>query len=234
MFRKTHLVAILVVAFAAALSGCGVLVGGIGYAIDSATQEERGARAEATLKPFVKFVKVKIDRSVTASILRSAKVSIAVLENDMKTVKISLSQREKELSNTATEEVLRSLSIPDVAVNVLASDTLHIEVLYAEGRELARDIFIFNFRGGPNTEENREQWLGIRKGAYVRLTLRRGDTVLMEARGLWGGNDKADEIAGARQLAREVASEVIKKLSASSATPKDATAERGAAMVLDK
>lgn len=238
---KNILKTFLATAFAAALSGCAAVP--VIYAVGAADREEKAVQAEATLKPFVEFVSVETDKGITASTLRGAKVFTAILENDMKTVKSVPSQREKELSNTVMEEMLHSISILGTTTNIPILETLHIEFLYVEdvekGRYAAgyhyRSFFQGNFVFGYNwTEGQRNRLIGIRKGADVRLTLRRGDTVLMEARGFWGGNDKADEIAGARQLAREVASEVIKKLSASSAPPKDTTAERGSAMVLDK
>ena len=53
----------------------------------------------------------------------------------------------------------------------------------------------------------------MRKAVNVHLTVEKEDDVLLEVHGLWGGNDQADEIAGARQLAREMSDAVLKKLS---------------------
>lgn len=229
MFRKIHLVAVLV-GFAATLSGCAAVP--VIYAVGAADREEKSVVAEATLRPFVDFISTEIDKGVTASTLRDAKVFTAVLGNDMKTVKGTPSQREKELSNIAMEETLRSLSISGAGANTLALETLRIEVFYGEGRQIAADRYVSNCGGfwgcgwkKEELERLKERSPGIRKGIDIRLTLRRGDTVLMKASGFWGGNSKADEIAGARQLAREVASEVIKKLSASPASLPASVAE---------
>ena len=209
--------------FATLLYGCAAVP--VIYAVDASQWEKRAVQAEASLKPFVDYVEVKIDKSVTASTLRVAGASTVVLEDDMKTVKNSPSLLEKEFGKAVMEEMFRSLSIPGATVNILASETLHIEVLYVEGRELSRKRYYSNGGGfwssfGSN-EKQLNQYRGIRKGADLRLTLRRGDTVLMEARGFWGGNAKADEIAGARQLARAIAAEMLKKLNAPASTKKE-------------
>ena len=61
----------------------------------------------------------------------------------------------------------------------------------------------------------------MRKAVNIHLTVERGNDVLLEVHGLWGGNDQADEIAGARQLAKEVASAVLKKLESPASVKKE-------------
>lgn len=216
---KNILKMFLAVGFVAVLSGCGGVIVVAAVIDASATVKE----ASENLKPFVQIVEVKVHKSTTTPTLQYVAVLPVILEANMEDVKdAAITSREKEVNNVITEEILLPLSISHNAISARSAHTMRVGTYYAEGggytvRKQYADISRVN-------KENREKWiqgrgLGIQKAIDFRLVLRNGDTTLMEARGFWGGNNQADEIAGARQLAREVASEVLKKLTASSSPP---------------
>lgn len=198
LFRKAFLALILAV-FAVLVSSC-VAVPAI-YAV--------GATERGELKPFVEVVDVSINKNVTVSTLRGAKVVSTAFNRDMETVAKSPSSQEKDINGIVAKETLRLLSVSR-NTNTPSLETLRIDTFYVEGYFPPT---AWNHYFDVSKEKKVSRWVAvIRKIVDVRLTLRKEDTVLLEARGLWAGNDEADEIAGARQLAREVANAVLKKL----------------------
>ena len=200
LFRKAFL-ALAVMVVAVMMSGCAVIVAGIGTTIEGSESGE--------LKPFVEVVDVSINKNVTVSTLRGVKVVSTAFNRDMETTVRYPSPQEKDINNIVAKEMLRLLSVSHNA-NTASSETLRIDTFYVEGYFPPT---AWNHYFDVSKEKKVSRWLVvIRKIVDVRLTLRKEDTVLLEARGLWAGNDEADEIAGARQLAREVANAVLKKL----------------------
>ena len=67
--------------------------------------------------------------------------------------------------------------------------------------------------------------IGIKKLVNAHLSLEQGSDTLLEVRGLWVGDDNADEIAGASKLTKEIVSEMLKKLSVTSAPSRESVVE---------
>lgn len=204
---------ILVVAVVVMLSGGCAVVGGIvgGNIIGSVKAKE----ASENLKPFVQIVEVKVQKNTVSPIPHGAVILPAVLEANMEDQKGTIIPREKGINDTITEEILLALSVTRNTASVHPEYSLQIGTFYAENggytvRKQYYDISHVNKEGRAKWTE--ERGLGIQKVIDFRLVLKNVDTILMEARGIWGGNDKADEIAGARQLAKAIAAEVLKKL----------------------
>lgn len=210
--------------FAALMSGCAVMVAGAGVAVG---ENESTKLAVGVIE--VGEVRTKLGVNIT--LVKEAKVSSEIFQKDMVTPDISPRSSDSKVNTAVTEEMKRVLNL---SVNNSSLTVARLKTLYYD--EISMWGFSYYYYGNVTERDTLSfmQRQGVRKIVNTHFTLEQGNNTLLEVRGLWIGGDDADEIAGARQLAREVASEVIKKLSASSAPSKDATVERGAAIALDK
>lgn len=122
---------------------------------------------------------------------------------------------------TVADEAKRSLGIPG---NAISPVTVRLKTYFGEINPWGwSGYYYWNI-----TEKNTlsySQVIGIKKLVNAHFVLEQGSDTLLEVRGLWAGDDNADEIAGARQLAKELASEVMKKLSTTFALPRESVAE---------
>lgn len=204
----------LAVVFAATLSGCAAVGAGIGYAIEKPMADER----DKTFPGVLEVGEIEMKPGVALAIVKMANVSSEISNKDMSTPNTSPRPNDTKVNTTVADEVKRSL---DLTENSSSPVTIRLKTFYfdegwpwgycyyrgvSERKTLINKYGVYGGRG-------------VRKAVNTHLTIEQGNTILLEVHGLWGGNDQADEIAGARQLAREVASEVLKKLSASSVPP---------------
>lgn len=213
---------LLMLALAALMSGCAV-VGAV--AVGGVATKDAGLPS-----PVVEVGEVKTKPDANVVILKTAKLSSAVFEKDMATLNTAPDQTSVKVNAAVANELKRSIGIPE---NAVSPATVRLRTYFGEINPWGwSGYYYWNV-----TERNTltySQVIGVKKLVNTHLLLEQGDNTLLEVRGLWVGDDQADEIAGSRQLAREIASEVLKKLSASPAPSKDATAERDAAIALDK
>lgn len=208
MFHK-YAMLLLVLVLGTQLSACAGLM--VGLPLQSAVDEAGAAK----LEPFVEVFEVKIDKAVTASAFLGVRVLPAVLKDDMATAKNAPLPREKEISGVVTEEILRLLAV-SLNTTSTSSPELHVGTLYMDEKSEGSIFWHYRSAGGgyAHWAYGLNSRVGeVQKMVELRLVLRSGDTVLLEAHGLWGGNRKADEIVGARRLAQELTGEVLKKIS---------------------
>ncbi len=212
---KQRLVASLVAIFTSAMSGCMVVGAGIGAGIGASAADsldEKGGIVE------VGEVKTKLGASV--SLLKTTKISSAVFEKDMETHNASPALNDIKVNATITDEVKRSLN---VAGNTVSPVTIHLRTIYHNSYPGSSWYYL------GVTERSALSYMqteGVRKVVNTHLMLEDGTNhVLLEVHGLWASGNNGDEIAGARKLAREMASEVLKKLSTASAPPRESVAE---------
>jgi len=189
----------LVVVFAAPMLGCAVIGGGLGYSI-----------AESAARDFAGTVEVgdiKTTAGANIVLVKSATVSSVVFNKDMATPNVTPRPSDTRVNTVVTEEAGRSLGVSGNSSSVIVRvKTFYFDEgypwgYYYWGRRTERDALSYY------------QKTSVRKAVNVHLTVEKEDDVLLEVHGLWGGNDQADEIAGARQLAREMSDAVLKKLS---------------------
>ena len=204
MFRK-YAMLLLVLVLGTQLSACAVMVA---LPLQSAIDEAGATK----LEPFVEIFEVKIDKAVATSTFRGVRVLPTVLKHDMETAKDAPIPRENEVNGIVTEEMLRLLAVSHANVS---SPELRVGTLYMDEKSEGSIFWHYRSAGGGFAHwsvMSNPRIRIVQKLIDFRLTLRRGDAVLLEAHGLWGGNRKADEIAGARKLAQAIAQEVLKKL----------------------
>ncbi len=197
----------LVVAFAVLMSGCAVIGGSIAYGV-----------AESAAKDFAGTVEVgdiKIAAGANIALLKSATMSSVVFNQDMTAPNATPRPSDTRVNAVVTEEARRSLGVSGNSPSVVARvKTFYFDEGYPWGY----------WYWGRRTEKDTlsyYQKTSVRKAVNIHLTVEKGSDVLLEVHGLWGGNDQADEIAGARQLAKEVAGAVLKKLESPAAAKKE-------------
>ena len=208
-FHKSFLVLVMVI-FAALVSGCAVIGGGIGYGIaESAAKDFAGA---------VEVGDIKTNGNINITLIRSATISSAIFNKDMTAPNATPRPSDMKVNAVVTEEAKHSLGASGGPSSVVVRvKTFYFDEGYPWGY----------YYWGNRTEKDTlsyYQKTSVRKAVNVYLTVEKGSDVLLEVHGLWGGNDNADEIAGARQLAKEVANAVLKKLN-SPVSPRASTAE---------
>ncbi len=210
MFLKI-LKILLVAVFAVMVSGCVV-----GLPVLFVTAHDAGAVDEKL--PFVEIQDIKIGKGVDISVVKSARMTSHILKKDMATLNESPRSSDKEVNVAVTEEVRRSLATGISSSPVVARvDTFYYDGGYPWG--------YYYYSGTSKKSISYWQQSDVGKAVNFRLTLQQGDTILLEAHGLWWGNDE-DHIAGARKLAREMVSEVLKKLGSPTSRPPVAEAKK--------
>ena len=201
MFFKTFKM-LLMVLFTTMLPGCAL---GIAIGIT-----EGAANA---LSGTVEVGDVKMKPSVNVTVLKTTKLSSAVFEKDMATQNLSPDQNDIKVNKVVTEEVKRLLSFTGDTTSLT---TARLKTFYYDSM-----IATWYYRSITERETlTFMQKEGVRKLVNTHFLIEQGGGTLLEVRGLWVAGSQGDEIAGARQLAREVANAVLKKLNspASSAT----------------
>ena len=198
---KKILAVSLVVVLTAMMFGCVLIGAGIGGAIGE------GMKA-SELPGTVEVGEVKMKAGADVATLKTAKLSSAVFEKDMTTRNTSPDPNNTKVNTAVTEEVKHSLGIPGNAASLV---TVRLKTYFGEINPWGwSGYYYWNI-----TEKNTLSYLeviGVRKLVNAHFILAQGNDTLLEVHGLWVGGDNADEIAGARQLAREVANAVGKKL----------------------
>ena len=212
MFKKIMVLA-LVVVFGVLVSGCAVVGAvGIGYT----TTKDAGIPS-----PVVEVGEVKMKTGANVSFLKTANFSSVAFEKDMTTLNTSPGPNDAKVNTAAADEVKRSLGIPG---NAISPATVRLKTYFGEINPWGwSGYYYWNI-----TEKNTltySQVIGVKKLVNAHFILEQGGDALLEVHGLWAGDDNADEIAGARQLAKEIVSEVMKKLSVASAPPRESVAE---------
>ena len=203
---------LLVAVFAAMMSGCVVVGAGIGAAIS-----EGEANA---LTGIVEVGEVKMKPGVNVALIKTAKLSSAVFEKDMTTLNASPSPSGAKVSAVVTEEIRHSLGAPG---NTVSPVTLRLKTTFFEGG-MTSGFYYYHY----NTERNTLSYMqknGARKFVNTHFTLEQGSDTLLEVHGLWVAGNQGDEIAGASKLAKEIVSEVMKKLSVTSAPSRESVTE---------
>ena len=208
-FRKVFLTLTLLV-FGAVLSGCAV-----GLPVLFVTAHDVGAGDEKL--PFVEIQDIKVEKDVDILAIKTAKVTSHILKKDMETLNDSPRSVDKEVNIAVTEGVKQFLVVGD---NSSPSSILRVSTFYYdEGYPWG----YYYYSGVSKKAISYWQQSDVGKAVNVILTLQQGNTVLLKVRGLWWGNNE-DHVAGARQLAREVSSKIIEKLS--TAPPQQTVAEK--------
>jgi hypothetical protein len=209
MFRKI-LGVFLTSGFGILLSGCAAIGGGIGYAIaESEAEKFKGAVEVGDIK-----IKAVADVDHVRSAISTATVSSTVFKKDMMEPNIAARPSDMKVNAVVAEETKRSLGVSSLpsSLVIVRIKTFYFDEGYPWG---------YYYWGGVTEKDTLSyyQKTSVRKAINAHFTVEKGSDVLLEVHGLWGGNDNADEIAGARQLAREVSSKVIEKLSATPPQP---------------
>lgn len=198
--------------FVALMSGCAA-VGFVGANVYMGGEAEK-------FPGTIEVGDIKTNGVANIALIKNATVSSVVFNKDMTEPNTTPSPSDTKVNAVVAEETRRLLGIsgsPSSPVTVRLK-TFYFDEGWYWGYYYYEKI----------TEKNaltRSQKYGMQKLVNAHFTVEQGGSVLLEVHGFWGGNEKSDEIAGARQLAREVASEVLKKLSASSAPPPASVAE---------
>ena len=197
MFRK-YAMLLLVLVLGTQLSACAVA-----FPVLFVTAHDADAGDEKL--PFVEIQDIKVEKGLDIQTMKVARVTSGILKKDMKTLNDSPRPSDKEVNAAVTEGVKRSLAIGDGTSpsSVIRVNTFYYDEGYPWG--------YYYYSGASKKSISYWQQSDVGKAVNFRLTLQRGDTILLEAQGLWWGNEE-DHIAGARQLAKEVASAVLKKL----------------------
>lgn len=125
-----------------------------------------------------------------------------------------------KVHTVVTEEIKRSLgSAGDTASPiVIRLKTFHDKWSLNGG---------FYYYGRTTERDTLSYWQknGVRKAVNTHFVLEQGSDTLLEVHGLWVSGNQGDEIAGARKLAKEIVSEVMKKLSVTSAPSRESVAK---------
>ena len=198
-FRKVFLALVFLI-LAVVMSGCAAVVG-VGLTISSESTAN-------DMSGIVEIGEIKMKSGANVAFLKAAKLSSAVFEKDMTTRNASPKPTDTKVNAAAADEVKRSLGIPGNAASLV---TVRLKTYFGEINPWGwSGYYYWNI-----TEKNTLSYLeviGVRKLVNAHFILAQGNDTLLEVHGLWVGGDNADEIAGARQLAREVANAVGKKL----------------------
>ena len=201
----------LVVVLGGLTSGCALVGAGIGVAISEGEADK--------LSGIVEVGEVKMKASANIAILKAVKLSSAVFEKDMMTRNVSPNPTDIKVHAAVTEEIKRSLgALGESTSSVVARLKTTYHNSYPGTSWYYLDV----------TEKNTLAFLqtgGVRKLVNTHFVLEQGSDTLLEVHGLWVSGNQGDEIAGARQLAKEMVSEVMKKLSVTSAPPRESVAE---------
>ncbi len=183
-------------AFAVMMSGCVV-------AIPYIIAGENEANKFPGIVVEVGEVKMKTGANVT--VLKAAKLSSAIFEKDMVTSNTSPRQSDVKVNATVADEVTRTFSL---AGNTAAPVTVRLKTLYTDSypvdwyyRSVTERNILGFFQSGR-----------VRKLVNTHFVLEQGGNTLLEVHGLWVSDSQGDEIVGARQLAKAIAQEVLKKL----------------------
>ncbi len=214
MLKKLLAVSIVAI-LAAVMSGCAAV-----FAVGATAVSESSAN---DLTGIVEIGEVRAKSGASLTFVKTAKILSVVFEKDMTTPNASPDQNNTKVNAVVTEEAKRFLSL---AENYSSSPVeFRLKTFYTD--EINAWGWSYYYYGNVTERDtlNFNQRLGVRKLINTHLTLEQGGNTLLEVHGLWGGNDKADEIAGAKQLAGEMASDVLKKLSAASAPPRESVAK---------
>lgn len=197
--------ALLVLVFAALMSGCAVIGVGIGDVIGETIAEGESDKLTGTIE----VGEIKINGNIHANILKSAKLSSAIFDKDMKEQNTSPSPTDVKVHTIVTEEVKRSMGN---IWNNTSPVTIRLKTTFFVGGSISGFYYYQD-----NTEKKSLSYMqknGVRKAVNTRLLLEQDGNMLLEVHGLWVAGNQGDEIAGARQLARELANAVLKKLNA--------------------
>ena len=195
----------LVAAFAVMVSGCALVAG---FAIIESADNNISGTTEVG--------EVKMKAGANVAILKTAKLSPAVFEKDMATRNASPGPTDTKVNTAAADEVRRSLGIPGNAVSPV---TVRLKTYFGEINPYGWSGWYY----GDITEKNTLSYMqvvGVKKLVNTHFVLEQGSDTLLEVHGLWVSGHQGDEILGARKLAREMVSEVLKKLSAPAASVK--------------
>ncbi len=165
---------------------------------------------------------IKTMPGTNISLVKAANVSSVVFQKDMTTPNALPEPSDAKINAAVTEEVKRSLGLFEKASS---SAVIRLKTFYYEsGWGFNKGTYYYR----AVTERDTLSFVGkdgVNKAVNTHLTLEQGNNILLEVHGLWAGGNQSDEIAGAKQLAREMVSEVLKKLSAASAPPRESVAE---------
>ena len=213
MFRKI-LKMFLIAVFATLASGCAVLGGSVAYSIELDKMQKEAEKFPGAIE----VGDIRTNGTANIALIKSAIVSSVVFNKDMTEPNATPRPSDTKVNVAVAEEAKRSLGVSGGSSSVI----VRIKTFYFdEGRPWGY------YYWGSVTEKDTlsyYQKTSVRKAINAHFTVEKGSDVLLEVHGLWGGNDNADEIAGARQLAREVSSKVIEKLSAT--LPQQTVAEK--------
>ena len=202
MLRK-YTALLLVLILGTQLSACAV-----GLPVLFVTAHDADAGEEKL--PFVEIQDIKVEKGVDISAVKTARITSSVLKKDMETLNDSPRSSDKEVNAAVIEGVKRSLAIGN---STSPSPVIRVSTFYYDD---GYPWGYYYYSGVSKKPISYWQQRNVGKAVNFRLTLQRGDTILLDARGLWWGNEE-DHIAGARQLAKAVAEEVLKKLTPASA-----------------
>ena len=190
---------LILVAFAAMLSGC-VAIAGMQYGVQESFSRE--------FPGIVEVGDIKINGGVEIALIKGAMISSVVFNKDMTAPNANPRPIDTKMNVVVTEKVRQDLGTSSGSSSVI----IRVKTFYFdEGRPWGY------YYWGNKTEKDAlsyYQKTSVRKAMNVHLTVEKENDILLEVHGLWGGNDQADEIAGARQLAKEMSDAVLKKLNA--------------------
>lgn len=205
LFRKVFLTLILVV-FAGSVSGCVVAV-----PLIAAGQIEAN-----TFSGVVEVGDIRANGKVNVASIKGAMVSSAVFNKDMTKPNENPRSGDVKMSAVIAEEVKHTIGVYVDPSKV----TIRLKVYYDNTYPLDWYYRSVTEKGTLGLFQS----AGIRKLVNAHLLLEQDGNTLLEVRGLWVAGNPGDEIAGARQLAREMANAVLKKLN-SPASRKASVAE---------
>ena len=211
---KKILAVSLVVVLTAMMFGCVLIGAGIGGAIGE------GMKA-SELPGTVEVGEVKMKAGADVATLKTAKLSSAVFEKDMTTRNTSPDPNNTKVNTAVTEEVKHSLGIPG---NAASPVTVRLKTYFGEINPWGWSSWYY----GKVTERETlsyGQIMIVEKLVNAHFVLEQGSDTLLEVHGLWVSDNQGDEIAGASKLAKEIVTEVLKKLSVTSAPPRESVAE---------
>lgn len=198
--------ALLVLVLAALMSGCAVVVGGVGLAYER-QEEEKFLGA-------IEIGDIKKNGNVDARLINGAVISPAVFNRDMTAPQKTPDPSDIRVNAVVAEEIKRVLGVSSGS----STATIRVKTFYFDEERLGGYYGGYYYWDSKTEKDTLTyfQKVSVKKAVNIRFTVEQGNETILEVSGLWAGNRKADEIVGARQLAREVTSEVLKKLSASS------------------
>ena len=211
-FRKVFLALVFLI-LAVVMSGCAAVVG-VGLTISSESTAN-------DMSGIVEIGEIKMKSGANVAFLKAAKLSSAVFEKDMTTRNASPKPTDTKVNAAAADEVKRSLGIPGNAASLV---TVRLKTYFGEINPWGWSGWYY----GNVTEKNTlsyGQIMVVEKLVNTHLSLEQGSDTLLEVRGLWVSDNQGDEIAGASKLAKEIVSEVMKKLSVTSAPSRESVTE---------